>query len=309
MRIARRRTLAHAALAFALLGAAGTATAAAHDQPQTIPLTDYLGVVPSLDVDVHGRAVRLLLDTAGGLSILTPDFAHRLGCAPWGKVTGFRMRGDRVDAVRCDAVHLDVGGTPLTIPTAGVWDFSHLLPKNAPPLGGSLALDAFAGRTVTLDLAGHRLILETPASEAARIRHAVEVPVRFERDAGGLALTPLVAVQTSRGSLWMELDCGSDAPLIVDRHAAALLHLDPAGKHGQPLAMTLAGGVPVHGEALVQDLIIDGNIGAPILRQWVVTLDLAQQRAWIAPRATERAHRQAPDQSAATSMPGNSTSL
>ena len=282
--MARRKTRARALLALALLGAGGY-VAAAPRGPVVVPLTDYLGVVPSLTVNVHGQAVRLLLDSAGGLSMLTPAFAHQLGCAPWGQVTGFRMRGDRVDASRCDEVSLDLGGTGLTLPTAGVWDFSHLLPKNAPPLGGSLALDAFAGRTVTLDLAANRLILETPASQAARIRHAVEVPTRFSRDVEGLALTPLVAVQTAKGRLWLELDCGSDAPLILGRHTAALLRLDPAAKKTQPLEFTLVGGVPVKGNARLQDLILDGNIGAPILRQWVITIDLAHQRLWIAPHA------------------------
>jgi hypothetical protein len=215
---------------------------------------------------------------------ITPQIAQRLGCSPWGHVTGFRMRGERLDLERCDGVALTLpGGTRITVPTASVWDISKILPPNAPPLAGSLALDAFAKRALTVDLAAGMLVLETPASLAARTANATEVPVRFDRSAGGLALTPLVAVETARGRLWMELDCGSDGAVIVDRHAAALLHLDPAAKATQPIAMTLAGGIAVEGKALVADLILDGNLGVPVLRRWVMTLDLAAERLWIAP--------------------------
>ena len=31
------------------------------------------------------------------------------------------------------------------------------------------------------------------------------------------------------------------------------------------------------------DMIIDGNLGMPFLRRWLVTLDLASGNAWIAP--------------------------
>jgi len=151
-------------------------------------------------------------------------------------------------------------------------------------LDGSLALDAFAGRALTLDLSAGQLIVDTPASLAARTARAVEVPVRFDRSAQGLALTPLVAVETAKGRLWMELDCGSDGALIVGRHTAELLHLDPAAKGAQSLAATIAGGVALAGNARVEDLILDGNIGAPVLKRWIVTLDLARQRLWIAPQ-------------------------
>lgn len=249
--------------------------------PVVIPLRPYLGVLPSLQLDIGGRPHTFLLDTAGGLTVVTPQLAGAIHCQPWGQVTGYRMRGERLDLARCDGLHPRLGDVDLRVPTAGVWDLSKILPKDAPPLAGSLAMDAFAGRVLTLDLAGHRLVLETPASLRARIRHAVAVPVRFSRDAQGLALTPLVAVQTPKGRLWMELDCGSDGTVIVNRRVAAALQLDPAHKGAQKLAMTLAGGIPLTANARVDDLIVDGDIGAPVLRQWIVTLDLGHQRLWI----------------------------
>lgn len=253
------------------------------ESPVIIPLKPYLGELWSLEAVVSGREGLFLLDTAGGLTVVSPVEAKATGCKAWGQLTGFRMRGDRADMPRCDAVAVTVQGTKLEVPSAGVFDIGRLLPADAPPLAGSLALDAFAGRAVTLDLAHRRLIIETPTSLAARIRGAMEVPVRFSREVGGLSLTPMIPVESPAGRAWMELDSGSDGPVIVERHVAAPLGLNPNVKTSQPLDARIAGGVPLRSPALVQDLILDGNIGLQVLARWRVTLDLAHQRLWIAP--------------------------
>ena len=278
--------LAATGLALAAVPAvAAPAHPAPPPKPVVIPLEPYLDVLWSFQADVDGQPRRFLLDTAGGITVLSAPFAKSIGCEPWGRVTGFRMRGDRVDAPRCDDVGLKAAGVPLHAPTAGVIDFSTLLPKDAPPLDGSVALDAFAGRAVTLDLAGRRLIVETPDSLKVRAGQGVEVPVRFSREAMGLALTPFVAAPTAKGQIWLELDCGSTGALVVGKHVAALLGLDPAIQKGQSVDMTLVGGPKISGKVLVEDMILDGNIGVPALSAWIVTLDLANERAWIAPAA------------------------
>lgn len=274
------------ALLAVLLSALALAAAPARaDQPTVIPLKPYLGVLWSFEGRVNGRDGLFLLDTAGGLTVVTPSGAEAAGCKPWGQLTGYRMRGDRVDLPRCDAVAIEVAGAKLDVPTAGLFDMSRLLPANAPPLAGSVALDAFADHAVTLDLAHRRLIIETPASLAARVRGAQAVPVRFTRELGGLSLTPMVPVETAKGRAWMELDSGSDAAIIIDRHVAGPLGLNPDAKAAQPLTAKLAGGVALTGPALVQDLILEGNLGLPTLARWTVTLDLAGQKLWISPAA------------------------
>ncbi|HEV7775306.1 MAG TPA: aspartyl protease family protein [Luteibacter sp.] len=267
-----------------LLGAAATASAAGSMAPVVMPLVPYLGVIPSLQVSIDGHPSTFLLDTAGGLTVFTPEVAKAVGCKPWGQLTGFRMRGDRVDTARCDNVRLSLAGATVDMTQAGVWDISKLLPKDAPPLGGSLALDAFAGRVVTLDLSGGKFILETQASLKERVRHATEVPMRLVREVGGASLVPVVAIDTPKGRVWMELDCGSDGEVIVNRPLAEALGLDPKAKGAQPLAMSLAGGMAVKAKGQVMDLVIDGNIGAPVLKQWVITMDLAHEKLWLAPK-------------------------
>jgi hypothetical protein len=271
-----------AALAAAAILAGSAARAAAPPPAAVIPLEPYLGQLWSFHAKVGGHDARFLLDTGGGLTVIAPATAAEAGCTPWAQLTGFRMRGDRVDTPRCDGVAVEAAGVRLYAPTAGVYDIGKLLPQDAPPLAGSVALDAFAGRIVTLDLARQRLIVETPASARARTAHAREVVVRFSREAEGLALEPLVAVETRQGRAWLELDCGSDGAAIIGRHVASSLGLDPQAKGGQMLDAKLAGGIPLKGRVLVQDLILDGNIGSPVLKHWVVTLDLKRERAWIA---------------------------
>jgi len=270
-------------LVTALLSISAPAAARETAPRAIIVLSSYLDTLSSLELSVNGIENTFLFDAAGGSTVVTPEFAKSIGCSPWDRVTGFRMRGDRVDAQRCDHVQVDIDHLHVNIPMVTVFDFSKLLPKGAPPLSGSLALDAFAGEIVTLDLAGGRLIVETPASAKARVRGAQEVPVRFAREASGFSLSPLVAVETPAGQLWMELDCGSDAAIMVARHAAAYVGANPDVEK-QHIAMTLVGGVPVEGQGRVSDFIVDGNIGAPILRKWIVTIDLTNQRLWIAQR-------------------------
>ncbi len=251
-------------------------------QPAIIALEPYLGVLWSFEARIDGTPRRFLIDTAGGLTAITPAAAKSIGCQPWGRITGHRMRGDRVDLERCDKITIEAAGVALTPPTVGVFDFSKLLPPNAPPLDGSVALDAFAGHAVTLDLGAQRLVIETPASLKARTKGAAEVPVRFARDAGGLALTPFVPVPTPKGPVWMELDSGSNGAVVVAQHNAALLGLNPDSKDRQPIAMSIQDGPKIDAQAVVMDLVIDGNIGVPALKDWVVTLDLVNERAWIA---------------------------
>ena len=251
------------------------------NEPVIIPILSYLGALPSLQVSIGGQQSTFLLDTGGGLTMLTPETAKALGCKSWGQLTGFRMRGDRLNTPRCNDVQLSLDGTTVNLPLTGVWDFSSVLPKNAPRLGGSIALDAFVGRVVTLDLTEGTLILETQGSLKERIRQATEVPVRFSREMGGAALVPNVAVDTPHGRIWMELDCGSNSDIIVNRPLAEALGLNPKAKGAQPLVLSLGGVMSVKTRGSVEDLIVDGNIGALVLKRWAITLDLAHEKLWL----------------------------
>jgi len=268
----------------ALLGASPRAPAAepGDDAAQVIELQPYLGVLWAFRARLGEREGLFLLDTGGGTTVVTPAGATLAGCRPWGRITGFRMRGDRLDLTRCDDVRLAAAGVALRAPVAGIFDLMAKVPPGSPELLGSVALDAFAGQVVTLDIAHRRLVIESSRTLPERLRHAREVGVRYSREIQGLALTPFVGLRTRAGTLWMEVDTGSDGAAVIGRHAAAALGLDPSAKDGQNLDAVLEGDVALHCRAWVDDLVYDGNIGSPTLAHWVLTFDLDKGRLWIA---------------------------
>lgn len=277
-----------AALAGALLAASACTSApqtTSTTQPTAIALGTFLGLLPTIDVAVEGEAATMILDTGGGVTALTPNLASRIGCTPWGQITGFQLTGDKLTGQRCSNVALALGGQSLGARDVGVIDLSPLLRPVAPQIDGLFSLDALADTPFTLDLAAAQLTLETPQTLAARTANATEIPIRLTRQAGGASLTVMARVPTESGNLWMQLDAGSDAALQLAPSSAVALGLDPA-QPNQQTTLTLTGTngetISLPTNARIRDMIIDGNIGLPILRQWVMTFDLAAQRLWIA---------------------------
>jgi Aspartyl protease len=251
----------------------------------SIPLGTFRGMQPTLQVLVAGRQETFLFDTGGGVTIISPTLAKAVGCEPWGNVVGLRMTGQRIDLPHCDNVSITLGEVPYRVPTAAVFDIMSMAGKDPPTLDGSVALDVFADKAITIDEAESRLIVETDASLAARTRRAIEVPIRLVREAEGVALSVVVGVPTSKGLAWMELDTGNDDPLIVvSKYIAPLLGVDPAIHSPQQINAVLASGITLKGGAkVVAGLVMDGNIGIRFLKAWNITLDLKHGRAWFAP--------------------------
>ena len=237
----------------------------------------------AVQVRANGAQGLFTLDTAGGHSIASPAFAKAAGCKPWGQLAGYTMTGTRLEMPRCDNFQLLVDGTPLTAPVAGVMDVAPLLAKDAAPIAGLLALDVFAGRTITLDFAGGSLYIESPASAARRIAGARELPILMEREAGGHALAVSVQVASAKGPIGLELDSGNGGTLLVSKPYAALLGLDPDVDGPQQAAFDVAPGIRAKGLVFLPDMTIDGNLGMPFLKDWIVTLDLAEGRMWLRP--------------------------
>jgi hypothetical protein len=146
------------------------------------------------------------------------------------------------------------------------------------------SLDLFAGRAVTLNLADRTLIVESPRSLQTRIKQGKEVPIRLVREVEGVALAAVVGVMTPQGTAWMEIDSGNGGANVIAKHIAPLLNLKTGVKEPQLANFTLLGGIPITGDARVNEtLIMDGNIGTRFLINWNLTLDLARGRAWLAP--------------------------
>jgi hypothetical protein len=271
---------AGAALPAMQAAASAPAAAAAPAPLATLRLEPYRRSV-GVRVSVNGSTGLMAFDTAAGHTVVSPEFAAAGGCTPWGNLGGFTMSGKRLDMPRCDGFRFEADGLPLVVPVAGVMQAAPLMAKDAPPIEGLLALDAFAGRTITLDFAGGHLYVESPASAAARVAGARELPVRLSREVQGIALAVDLEVPTPKGIVRFEIDSGNGGTLLVSKPYAAQFGLDPAAKEPQPVRIPLADGIVAEGLAFTPEMNIDGNLGMPFLKDWIVTLDLAAGRMWL----------------------------
>ncbi len=271
MKIARKSKQLLLGCALLLVAGASVAQTAIH-----LPLEPYRNRLAAR-IDVAGKPRLFQFDTAGGITIISPALAKEIGCAPWGALTGFHMTGTKISSPRCDGVHMDWKGVPLALPVVGVADAGS--PES--PTDGLLSLDAFAGRTVTIDFAGGEFIIESPQSAAERTRDAIEIPAHIARELSGRALSMFVDVPTAKGPLRMELDSGNGGTILVSRNNLALLGLDAKTEAPQTGRFTVAPGVEAQGLIFSPDLVLDGNLGMPFLKDWVVTLDLEHGRVWL----------------------------
>jgi hypothetical protein len=103
------------------------------------------------------------------------------------------------------------------------------------------------------------------------------------RDVEGIALAIDGAVRTPKGLAWMELDSGNGGSFVVANHIAPLIGLRTDMTAPEPARFELANGIAVEGMTRTRDLIMDGNIGAQFLNNWILTLDLEHGRAWLSP--------------------------
>jgi hypothetical protein len=227
----------------------------------------------TVDVEIAGQTRPFLLDTGAGITVVTPEVARLAGCTPFGRGTGFRHSGERIDVPRCQTVPLRLG--PLTLsPEAGVMDLATL---GLQGVDGLVALQ-------TLDLTGRRLILETPASLAQRVRGMKQLSVRPSRQVGGASLDYMVEVSAPRGNLWLELDSGNMGPVLLSPHALEQLGVDIPDGESRPVTLGLRGLGPTELEAVRRDTIYDGLLNAVFFEGRLVTFDLPAGRLWVSER-------------------------
>lgn len=259
-----------------------SASPAKRTKEQDIELKPYLGQQTTIKASINGVEGTFLFDTGEGLSSISPSFADKIGCKPWGQVSGFRMSGERLDTPHCDNLRLTAGAMQTELPAVAIIDLMKFIGTAVPVVDGAIGLDAVAGKKITI-IPRKELILETDSSLAKRVQHGKELPVRLVRDVEGLALSVDGAVSTSSGTAWMELDTGNGGSLVIGNHIAPLLGLAADLSKPTPAKFELANGITVEGNARTRSLIMDGNIGAQFLNRWELSLDLAYGRAWLTP--------------------------
>ncbi|MDP9122948.1 MAG: hypothetical protein M3O15_16515, partial [Acidobacteriota bacterium] len=264
--------------------------------PIELHLKPYIGTLKTVSVQAGTATLPFVLDTGGGLTIITPRVAKTLGCEPFGRLTGFRSSGERLDMQRCGPAPLHIGPLTVTREVAS-FDLMSLIGSFAPEVGGLITLDTLRDYAITLDLAHDLLVIESDASLAARVRGMSPMQARIASQAGGASLDLFVAVKARQGPLWLELDSGNSGPVLLAPHALAQLGLTPdvSNAPGSPAApgapdskvpaqrtvsLDFLGLGPVEVTAREAPLIYDGLLNAETIGKMVLTLDLRTGRLW-----------------------------
>jgi hypothetical protein len=250
--------------------------------PVELLLGPYVATLRTIQVSVGDHTTPFIVDTGGGLTVLTPEVARHAGCLPFGRVTGFRATGERVDFQRCRPVVLKMGSLDVRT-EAAILDLAPFL-QGAPPVGGIISLHSLQGRAFTLDLRANRLILETPGSLPRRIRDASELSVRISRQAGGAALDLFLEAETAHGSIWLELDSGNAGPVMMSPHAITQLGVSLSADQPQRVILDVRGLSRSPVDAVMKDLIYDGVLNVAFLESIVLTVDVPSGRAWAVRR-------------------------
>lgn len=276
-------TLSAAALSLSLLASGAPLVRPSVEAPQVIHLQRFRKALWKVHVTVNGVPGDFLLDTGGGVTLLSKEFAPKVSCRYWGRNTGWNMFGKRADGPHCDDVQLVAGDVALTPVSVGQMDFTGQFPGDKAP-DGLLSLDAFDGKAITLDQVSGTLTIETPQSLADRVSHMTELPMRLVRDCSARCLNAFVAVPTPQGRTWLILDSGAGGVSLIARDYASAFGLDSTTKMGQNLKVDIAPGVSVDSPVMIADMIMDGNLGQPFMSQYVLTFDLDRGRMWALSR-------------------------
>lgn len=255
-------------------------TAKPSEKPQVIKLQRFRKALWKVHVTVKGKPGDFLLDTGGGVTLLTEEFSRGIECKFWGRNTGYNMFGKKSEGPHCDNVQINAGDVALTPVNVGKIDFGDQFPGDKNP-DGLLSLDAFDGKAFTLDQTAGTLTIETSASLVKRTKGMKELPFRISRECSARCLSAFIGVPTTEGMTWLILDSGAGGVSLISRDHAQLFGLDPKNKE-QRLKYEVAPGVLVDSPVLVTDMIMDGNLGQPFMSQYIMTFDLANGRLWMA---------------------------
>jgi len=270
------------AVAIASITAVGALSGAQKpgEKPQIVKLERFRKALWTVHVTIDGKPGDFLLDTGGGNTLLTAEYAAKLTCKFWGRTTGYNMFGKRADGPHCDNVQIKAGEVALGPVSVGIIDFGDRFAGDRTP-DGLLSLDAFDGKAITLNQVAGTLTIETSTSLAERTSRMKELPFRVSRECSARCLSVFVGVPTSQGMTWLILDSGAGGVSLIAKEYAGVFGLDPDRKE-QRLTFDIAPGVPVDSPVLVTDMIMDGNLGQPFMSRYIITLDLARSRLWLA---------------------------
>jgi hypothetical protein len=111
-----------------------------------ISLEPYLRAQAVVHAVVEGHPGTFMFDTGEGVTSFSPEFAEKIGCHPWGRISGFRMGGERLDNSHCDNVSFELSGERFVAPVVSTVDIMRFLGPDVPHVDGAIGLDLLRTR-------------------------------------------------------------------------------------------------------------------------------------------------------------------
>ncbi|HEY1631839.1 MAG TPA: aspartyl protease family protein [Rhizomicrobium sp.] len=256
------------------------------------------------DVSVNGKPYTFIFDT-GGANLLTPATAKALGLTVQGQMQANGAGSGHMDAGFTKVASLELAKATIKDQVFMVIPLDQMSPIEGVPMPGMIGYETFRRFVTRVDYGGGTLTLIDPKSFDPKDA-GVAVPFTFD----GNTIEAPATYNGVKGAF--TIDTGSRASLTLNSPFAKTNHLDGKGVAmvtgwgiGGPsrsLAMrgnTLEiGGYTINGPvvevstdtggAFAADSL-SGNIGAGILKRYVVTLDYDHSTMYLKPAATNTA--------------------
>lgn len=254
-----------------------------------------------IDGHIDGKPVRFLLDT-GGVNLLTPAAAQKLGLKGEGKLAASGVGEERVDLAFARAGEVRVGEAALTQPVFYIIDLGKLESIEGVRFDGLVGYEMFRRFGVQIDYAS-RVLTIAEQDRFAPPEDATVVPFQLEDR------IPIVRGKLDDLDVRIAIDTGSrlslslHAPFVRDHDLAARYRAAPESvlgwgvggpSRGRParLGTLRLGDLRIGG--IVGDLAtgntgsaanpdLSGMLGGGVLRRFTLAFDYAGKRMYLAP--------------------------
>ncbi len=252
-----------------------------------------------VDARVDGNPVRMLVDT-GGVNLLTPAAAKRLGLDAHGRMAARGVGEKQVDLGFAKAQRIEVGAIRLDAPIFYVIDLSELEPVEGLRFDGLVGFELFHRFVVRIDYAARRLTLIDPSFFRAP-EGATAVPFELEER------IPLVKGTIDGRPATLSIDTGARSSLslhapfvrehdLITHYGARFEAIGGWGVGGPSRGWPVRVGEVRLGDAVVKDLVADlsesesgafadpknsANVGSGLLRRFVVTFDYDRRKMYL----------------------------
>ena len=146
-------------------------------QPISVPYELLMNEYMMVEVVVADSITeRWMFDTGAGGNVVSQKLFDRLVCTPAGRLTGFRMMGERLDIDLYRVSSLEVAGVRRENVQIAPWPALDNM-----GISGIVSLKFFEDRPITIDFANKTFTVETTESAAALAASGEVVPIETQR--------------------------------------------------------------------------------------------------------------------------------